>query len=140
MKIRNTFILSLLLLALASVLGACGESSTTTATPQEVRIVMGEMYVKSPITTFKVGQPYKFVLVNEGKIPHEFTIAPTRKGGETEGDLDKKSLLDADQLQAGQTTIKEFTFKDPAPSGKLEFECSYPGHYDGGMHVPIVVE
>jgi uncharacterized cupredoxin-like copper-binding protein len=42
---------------------------------------MGEMYFKPTLTTFKVGQPYKFVLVNEGEVPHEFTIAPPRKVG-----------------------------------------------------------
>jgi uncharacterized cupredoxin-like copper-binding protein len=101
---------------------------------------MGEMYVKPAITTFKVGQPYKFVLVNEGQAPHEFTIAPTRKGSQNEKDLDAQSLLDADQLVAGQSRTIDFTFKNPAPAGTLEIECSYPGHYDGGMHVAIVVE
>jgi len=152
-------LLSLLLLTLA----ACGGSDTTTAsstpsggnnaasggnsaasgtsTPQEVRIVMGEQYFKLTSTTFKVGQPYKFVLVNEGKIPHEFTIAPPRKAGQTEKDEDAVSLLDADQIAGGQTkTLDVFTFKNPAPAGTLEIECSYPGHYEGGMHTPIVVE
>jgi uncharacterized cupredoxin-like copper-binding protein len=137
-------LLSLLLLVLA----ACGSSEPTTTsttseakTPQEVRVVMGEMYFKPATTTFKVGQPYKFVLVNEGKNPHEFTIAPPRKAGQTETDLDKLSLLDTDNLDGGQTkTLEVFTFKDAAPAGTLEFECSYPGHYEGGMHMSIVVE
>jgi uncharacterized cupredoxin-like copper-binding protein len=149
-------VLSFLLLVLA----ACGspEPTTTNATnrnagstnvnspgsgtntPQEVRIVMGEMYFKPAIATFKVGQPYKFVLVNEGKSPHEFTIAPPRKADQTEKDLDELSLIDADDLDGGQTRTIDFTFKQPAPAGTLEFECSYPGHYEGGMHIPIIVE
>jgi uncharacterized cupredoxin-like copper-binding protein len=102
---------------------------------------MGEMYFKPAITTFKVGQPYKFILVNEGKQPHEFTIAPPRKAGQTEKDEDAASLLDVDQLAGGQTkTLDPFTFKQAAPAGTLEFECSYPGHYEMGMHTSIVVE
>lgn len=102
---------------------------------------MGEMYFKPTLTTFKVGQPYKFVLVNEGKVPHEFTIAPPRKVGQDEKDEDATSLLDVDQLKGGQSrTLDVFTFTKPAPAGLLEFECSYPGHYEGGMHTSIVVE
>ena len=101
MKQLRAFIFCLLLFSLASLLGACGENtgasgSTTTPTsttaPQEVRIAMGEMYVKSPITTFKVGQPYKLVLTNEGKAIHEFAITPTRKGSE-EGDGNNPSII-----------------------------------------------
>jgi uncharacterized cupredoxin-like copper-binding protein len=145
--------------ALMFVLSACGGDSGSTSaanptaapspttqtssnTPIEVWVVMGEMYFKPSMTTFKVGQPYTFVLVNEGKVPHEFTIAPPRKAGQNEADLHKLSLQDADQLEGGKTTTLDvFTFKDPpTPAGTLEFECSYPGHYEGGMHIPIVVE
>lgn len=135
---------------LTLVLVACGGSEPTTtttsagngtSTPQEVRVVMGEMYFKPTLTTFKVGQPYKFVLVNEGKEPHEFTIAPPRKAGQDEKDEDAASLLDVDQLAGGQSrTLDVFTFKKPAPAGTLEIECSYPSHYEGGMHTPIIVE
>ncbi len=101
---------------------------------------MGELYFKTPITTFKAGQPYKFVLLNEGKAPHEFTIAPTSKAGQDHEHLDALSLLHEDQLAAGQSKTVDFTFKQPAPAGTLEIECSYPGHYEEGMHMPIVVE
>jgi uncharacterized cupredoxin-like copper-binding protein len=148
-KQLRAFIFCLLLLTLASLLGACGEStggsSSTTAThsttaPQEVKVVMGEMYFKPSITTFKVGQPYKFVLVNEGKAVHEFVITPTRKPGEDHEDVDKVAILHADELSSGQNTTIDFTFKQPAPAGTLEFECNYPGHYEKGMRMPIVVE
>src|SRR5436305_484780 len=158
MKGLRSFIFSLLLLTLASMLGACGgdsgksntnattntptntaENGTTTTVAQEVRVVMGEMYFKPAITTFKVGLPYKFVVVNEGSTDHEFTIVSPRKSGQNEKDLDKIALLDADKLEPGKTRTVDFTFKDPAPAGTLEIECSYPGHYEHGMHVGIVV-
>ncbi|GCE27842.1 hypothetical protein KDA_33260 [Dictyobacter alpinus] len=153
---RLQFWTSILFLLLVGTLSACGGDSGSTASntsgtnssnastskdPQEVRIVMGEMYFKLPFTTFKVGQPYKFIIVNEGKNPHEFTIAPPRKAGQNEKDEDTASLLDADQIAGGQSkTLDVFTFKKPAPAGTLEIECSYSGHYEGGMHTPIVVE
>jgi uncharacterized cupredoxin-like copper-binding protein len=154
MKRLRAFIFCLFLLTLASLLGACGGntegSSTTTTTPttttsattapQEVRVAMGEMYFKTPMTTFKVGQPYKLVLVNEGRAIHEFVIAPPRKGNESHEDLDTLALLHEDELPAGQSRTVDFTFKKPAPAGTLEFECSYPGHYEKGMRISIVVE
>jgi uncharacterized cupredoxin-like copper-binding protein len=159
MKRLHAFIFGFLLLTLASLLGACGgntegSSSTTTtptattpatttpttAAPQEVRVVMGEMYFKTPVTTFKVDQPYKFVLVNEGNDPHEFTIAPPRHAGQSHEDEDALALIHEDELGAGQSKTVEFTFKEPAPAGTLEIECSFPNHYEQGMRIPIVVE
>ncbi len=105
-----------------------------------VRVIMGEMYFKLNRTTFEVGQPYQFFLINEGKQPHEFTIAPPRKVGQTEKDEEKKALIDSAALMPGQTRMVNFTFKESAPAGTWEIECSYPGHYEMGMHVAIVVK
>jgi uncharacterized cupredoxin-like copper-binding protein len=142
MKKLPTFLFCLFLFALVSALSACGGDSATsnTTAPQEVRIAMGEMYFKSAITTFKVGQHYKLVLVNEGAVIHEFVIAPVRRAGQSREDVDNVSLFHADQINAGQSMTVDFTFKQPAPAGTLEFECNYPGHYEAGMHTPIVVE
>jgi uncharacterized cupredoxin-like copper-binding protein len=145
------FLFGILALMSCLILSACGgesnangntnnNSNTGSDGVQEVKITLGEMYFKPDITTFKVGQKYRFLLVNEGKTTHEFTIAPPKKDGQTEKELDALSLLDSDDLEPGKTTSVEFTFKDAASAGTLEFECSYPGHYEGGMHTPIVVE
>jgi uncharacterized cupredoxin-like copper-binding protein len=115
-------------------------TSANAASPQEVKVMLGEMYFKPSMTTFKVGQPYQFTLVNEGKVEHEFTIAPPRKTGQTEKDEDSESLIDTDHIMPGQTQTVTLTFKQAYPAGKLEIECSYPGHYEMGMHTPIVVE
>ena len=143
MKSVRLVICMLRLLLGIFALSACGGSSSSASGSdgvQEVHITMGEMYFKPDMTTFKVGKTYRFVLVNEGHVKHEFTIAPPKKAGQGEKDLDKLSLLDTDDLEAGKTQTVDFTFKDAAPAGTLEFECSYPGHYEGGMHTPIVVE
>ncbi len=142
MKKLSAFLFCLSLFALVSALSACGGDPVTSdpTVPQEVRIVMGEMYFKPAITTFKVGQHYKFVLVNEGAIIHEFVIAPVRKAGQSREDLDNLSLFHADQISAGESMTIDFTFKQPAAAGTLEFECSYPNHYEGGMHTSIVVQ
>jgi uncharacterized cupredoxin-like copper-binding protein len=43
-------------------------------------------------------------------------------------------------LAAGATKTLDYTFTKPAPAGTLEFACHLPGHYDAGMHTPIVVK
>jgi len=142
MKKLSAFLLCLFLFASVSALSACGGDATTSdpTVPQVVRIPMGEMYFKPATTTFKVGQHYKLELVNEGAIIHEFVITNVRKAGQSREDLDNEALYHADQINPGQSMTVDFTFKQPAPASTLEFECAYPGHYEQGMHTPIVVQ
>jgi len=97
------------------------------------------MYIKSDVSSFTVGTPYHFVVKNEGKQLHEFTIAKKVPGGNQDS-RDAASVKDVDNIQGGQTVTFDFTFKDPAPSVGMEFECSYPGHYEMGMHMDITVK
>ena len=144
MKKISAFLFCLFLIALVSALSACGGGSTTTTgdltTPQTVHIPMGEMYFHPDMTTFKVGQHYKLELVNNGSVIHEFVITNVRKAGQSRQDLTDEALYHADQINPGQSMTVDFTFKQPAPASTLEFECAYPGHYEQGMHTPIVVQ
>ena len=144
MKKLSAFLFCLFFGALVFVLSACGGDSTSTTNdltvPKVVNIPMGEMYFHPDIATFKVGQHYKFVLVNNGSVIHEFVITNVRKPGQTREDLDAVALYHADQINPGQSLTVDFTFKQAAPAGTLEFECAYPGHYEAGMHTPIVVQ
>ena len=144
MKKLSSFLFCLFLIALVSALSACGGDSTSTTSdptvPKVVNIPMGEMYFHPDITTFKVGQHYKFELVNNGSVIHEFVITDVRKPGQSRADLTNEALYHADQIESGQSMTVDFTFKQPAPAGTLEFECAYPGHYEAGMHTPIVVQ
>jgi uncharacterized cupredoxin-like copper-binding protein len=106
---------------------------------QTVNILEGDMYIKSDVTSFKVGTPYHFVVKNEGKVLHEFTIAKKVPGGNQDS-RDAASVKDVDNIQPGQTSTFNLTFKDPAPPVGMEFECSYPGHYEMGMHMDITVK
>ena len=144
MKKLSSFLFCLFLMALVSVLSACGGDSTTTTSdltvPKVVNIPMGEMYFKPDITTFKVGQHYKFELANQGAVIHEFVITSVRQAGQSREDLTNEALYHADQISPGQSMTVDFTFKKPAPAGTLEFECAYPGHYEAGMHTSIVIQ
>jgi uncharacterized cupredoxin-like copper-binding protein len=118
-----------------------GESSGTPSSgsgAQTVTILEGDMSIKSDMTSFKVGTPYHFVVKNEGKVVHEFTIAKKVPGGNQDA-RDAASVKDVDNIAPGQTSRFDFTFQDPAPAVGMELECSYPGHYEMGMHLDITV-
>lgn len=152
----GTLLLALVLLL--GVLSACGgstsgSSGSTTASPQsssqssssqqsqlsQVHVTLTEMHIDSDVTTFTHGVRYHFLIHNAGQVVHEFTISKVIKNG-SEKDRDAASLQDMDQTEPGQTQTLDFTFPSAGPAGTLEFECSYPGHYEMGMHTPIVVQ
>ncbi len=137
---RKTLFASLLVLSISAILSACGPKP-----PQEVRITVTEFSIESSVTTFKVGQPYHFVVTNEGTIEHELMIAPPLTESEMSmemHDLDEMALamIPEEDLQAGATAALDFTFEEVASAGELEFACHIPGHYEAGMKLPIVVE
>ena len=141
---RWVIVVSILCAISCTALAACGDSSSsstqsTSSSAQTVNILVGEMYVKSDVTSFKVGTPYHFVVKNEGTTTHEFTIAKKVPGGNQDS-RDAASVKDVDNVDAGKTASFDFTFTDPAPSAGMEFECSYPGHYEMGMHMDITVQ
>ena len=43
-------------------------------------MTLSEFRVASSLTSFRVGQPYRFVVTNAGVIPHEFMIMPHLDG------------------------------------------------------------
>lgn len=54
-------------------------------------------------------------------------------------DVYKHSLSYIYNIAPGETKTLDFVFDHTAPSGMLEFSCHYGGHWEAGMHQPIVV-
>ncbi len=145
-------IASLLVLA-AFLLAACGSSSSASATPTAgaaagggqavtVNVTLTDFHVQSSLTTFKVGTPYHFVVVNKGAVAHEFDIVPPEPGSTAHAQIVKDALamLDSSKLAPGGTATLDYTFTQAAASGKLQLACHVPGHYDQGMHQDITVQ
>jgi uncharacterized cupredoxin-like copper-binding protein len=138
----SIFILSLVLIV--PLLAACGGGSSGSKEPVEVQMTLTEFNIESSLTTFKVGVPYHFVVTNAGSVEHEIMIMEPM---ETSEDMDMEEMdemalahIEEDDLPAGGTSTLDYTFTEPAPAGTLEFACHLPGHYEGGMKLPIVVE
>jgi uncharacterized cupredoxin-like copper-binding protein len=127
------FCLTVLLLAACSGTGSNGTVNVT--------VSLSEFKIESSITTFKVGVPYHFEITNNGTVTHEFMIAPVppQGSGSTSPTPVPLAMVDASQLQPGQTATLDYTFTQTADAGTLEFACHLPGHYEAGMHTPIIV-
>lgn len=113
-------------------------SPATAVTPEAgatlVTITLVDMKVSASQTTFAAGQPYTFVITNQGRSVHEFVI-------EQRGDVDKPlqqgdQQAEASNIAPGQTATMTWTF--PAP-GAHKFSCHLPGHYEAGMTLYVDV-
>ncbi len=135
----------LMVLAMA-VLAACGGgagASSSGGSPVQVQVTLSDFKVDSSLTTFSTGVPYHFVVTNKGSVAHEFLImAPAQGVTSSESQLPQGALagIAGKDLPAGGTKTLDYTFTAAAPAGTLEFACHLPGHYEAGMHLPIVVQ
>ncbi len=136
---RFALIITLLVVAIF-VLTACGGGGAKS--PVTVQVTLTEFKIDSSLTTFSTGVPYHFVVTNKGTTIHEFMIMPPMEGAVAPDQVQKAALagITQDKLPAGATATVDYTFTQPAPAGKLELACHTPGHYEAGMHVPIIVQ
>ena len=120
---------------------AAQSGSTASGSGTEVDVTLADNTINSSLTTFKAGESYRFVIVNNGNHAHNFNIAPPES---VSGSLDasfQQALLTVtqDKLPVGGGTTVEFTFPDSALGKQLEFSCLIPRHYEDGMRLPITV-
>jgi uncharacterized cupredoxin-like copper-binding protein len=138
-KLINSWKLGIIVVMLGSLLlTACGSSGAKSVT---VNLTLSEFSINSSLTTFTQGVTYHFVVKNTGATNHEVYIMPS--GG---SDMDEQQAKDASlaglgsaDLPSGATKSFDYTFTKAYPAGSLELSCHISGHYDSGMHTPIVV-
>jgi len=125
------------------LVAACGGAGSS----NEVRITAteepGRMSFTSDVTSFTVGETYHFVVENTGALPHEFMIIqPLEPGTMGMEEMDEMAMyvVEEEELSAGATFEFDYTFPAEAAGQPLEFACYLPGHYEAGMHLPIIVE
>jgi uncharacterized cupredoxin-like copper-binding protein len=117
-------------------------ATTTTASPaaagEAVEVEEAEYYVKSARTTFQVGQPYTFTVTNAGNDVHEFVIEPAGEVDEPlEGEANGKDVeSEIEDIAPGQSKALTWTF---AETGRYQFACHLPGHYESGMVLEVEV-
>jgi uncharacterized cupredoxin-like copper-binding protein len=144
------------LLAAAVLLAACGPSAAQTVSntgsggssnnqassgATEVDVTLGDYTIESSLATFKVGVPYRFVIINNGNHQHNFNIAaPVEKTGSVNASLNSALLtVPEDKLPIGGGTTVLYTFPASAAGQQLEFSCLIRLHYEKGMRLAITV-
>src|SRR5437899_2611873 len=80
-RVMKRSLLAFLVLSMVCFMQVACESTSTNTTrtaaglsPQEVKISIGDFYVRSPVTTFTTGTQYQFVVTNVGTHHHDFLI------------------------------------------------------------------
>jgi len=105
-----------------------------------VQVTLGDFWIRSEVTTFEPGVPYRFVVTNDGVGWHEFMVGQPMAGtGMTMEEMDQMSLGVIGSVAPGATMTLDVTFDRPYPSGTLELACRVAGHYEAGMWLPVVV-
>ncbi len=107
----------------------------------EVDVTLADNTIQSSLTSFKVGVPYRFVIINNGTHLHNFNInTPVDKAGSLDAALSSALLsVTQDKLPIGGGTTVTYTFPASAAGQNLEFSCLIRRHYEDGMRLPITV-
>ena len=142
---------------------AFGESAPAAKATRTVEVVLKDIAFEPKDLQVKAGETVRFVLINEGQLPHEFNLgdkamhaehqkemlamqgklftAGMNHEGMEHGQMDHgvhghdggNTVL----VQPGQRAELTWTFRKSAP---IEFACNVPGHYQAGMVGALTIE
>ncbi|WP_068826477.1 cupredoxin domain-containing protein [Pseudomonas sp. BMS12] len=120
----------------ASPFGQPAEAAKATRT---VEIVLGDMYYRPASLEVQAGETVRFVLKNEGKLLHEFSLGNATSHAEHQQQMLAMQQMghsmqheDAStaSVRPGEQAELTWTFTQ---AGELQFACNIPGHYQAGM-------
>jgi len=125
----------------AAALGAVAGTQVDASGGTEVDITLADNTIQSSLTTFKVGVPYRFVIINNGNHLHNFNInPPVDAAGSLDAALSSALLsVPQDKLPIGGGTTVTYAFPASAAGQKLELSCLIRRHYEDGMRLAITV-
>ncbi|MGP3726436.1 cupredoxin domain-containing protein [Cereibacter sphaeroides] len=127
----------------AMVIGAPAraEEAARTVTVAMRETEDGRMVFDPPILDFAAGETVRLAIRNEGEQEHEFVMDAPDEIQEHKAIMAEMPDMvhrDANALRLGPGESGEITWTFGEP-GSYEFACLIPGHYEGGMHGPLVV-
>ncbi len=119
--------------------GAAGDAAKVTRT---ISIDMGDNMRFSPANVqAKQGETIRFVIKNSGKIKHEFvlgTAAALKEHYEVMKKFPDMEHFDPNMVTLAPSQTGEIVWQF-SKSGKVEFACLQPGHYEAGMKGSVTV-
>lgn len=134
------------LAVIALLLAACNNTSapstkqSTSASPQQVQVTLGDFFIHSARTTFVANTPYSLVIHNTGAHNHDFLImAPGSTHLQSMDAVYQQAAAFVYNVAPKAIQTLNVTFRHTAPQGTLEMSSHYSGQYEAGMHLPITV-
>jgi plastocyanin len=122
----------------ATPLAASSPAGSSSATPEspaaspsvgtKVSIILTDYRIGVFATDFVAGQPYTFVIENNGTQPHQFVIEVSGASGQPLTDGDRRAIVES--IAPGDRATLTWTFAEP---GIYQFACHMPGHFERGM-------
>ena len=125
---------------------AYGEPGNPAKKFRVVKVVMtdtnGAMHYSPDHVDISKGEQIKFVVHNEGAIDHEFVLGRVEDNKEHAAMMAAMPDMKHDEpnaisLAAGKSASLLWQF---GVTGRFEFACLLPGHYEAGMHGEAVVK
>ena len=101
----------------------------------------GDMLFEPNTFNVKKGETIKFVVKNDGELEHELVLDTHKEIMKHKAVMEKFPEMEHDdpnsvRLEEGKSGEIFWTFSN---SGKFEFACLIPGHYESGMKGDIKV-
>lgn len=128
---------------------AFGEPGDPAKADRTVEVLLKDIAFEPDRLQVKAGETVRFVLINQGQLPHEFNLGDKvmhvehqkqmlamagHVHGGTAHDHDTANTV---LVMPGKRAELTWTFRGSAP---IEFACNVPGHYQAGMVGPVTIE
>ncbi|MBH3460723.1 cupredoxin domain-containing protein [Pseudomonas putida] len=137
-----------------------GEPAPASKATRTVDVVLKDIAFEPKSLQVKAGETVRFVVINEGKLAHEFNLGDKAMHVEHQKEMAAMAGMDHDNMagmdhsqmghggnghdqgntvlvQPGQRAELTWTFRKSAP---IEFACNVPGHYQAGMVGQLTIE
>ena len=133
-----------------------GHPPPAASATRSIEVVMGDMTFNPASLSIKAGETVRFVLVNNGRLLHEFNLGDGAMHArhqqemlqmQQSGQLTPTAMKAMDHASMGHGQMKHddpnSVLVEPGKTGELtwtfnkatdlEFACNIPGHYQAGM-------
>jgi len=123
-----------------------------------LRIVMKDNSYFPKFISVQAGETVRFTVINKGEFVHEFNIGTAEMHKAHQGEM--MAMMESGALEADKVVhakMGDMKHDDPnsillepgqsgeviwkfGQSGKIQFACNVPGHYESGMHGRLVIQ